>query len=109
MSHVGQWPRVWAVALLHLRPRLAQVNTATIYGTVTDPSGAAVPQATVNASNHQTGGTLECHHQRERRIHVHVSARRQLHDRDARSRIQGIAQHQRGTRRRSGSAPDDTP
>jgi carboxypeptidase family protein/TonB-dependent receptor-like protein len=36
---------------------LAQVNTATIYGTVIDPSGASVPAATVTATNEQTGGT----------------------------------------------------
>ncbi len=35
----------------------AQVNTATIFGTVTDPSGAAAVQAEVVASNEQTGGT----------------------------------------------------
>ena len=35
---------------------LAQVNTATIYGTVTDPSGAGVGGASVTATNEQTGG-----------------------------------------------------
>jgi hypothetical protein len=34
---------------------LAQVNTATIYGTVTYAYGAAVPAATVTATNEQTG------------------------------------------------------
>ena len=56
MFRVGQWPRVWALLLLQSAICLAQVNTATIYGAVTDPSGAAVPQASVNVSNHQTGG-----------------------------------------------------
>lgn len=36
---------------------LAQVNTATIYGTVSDPSDAAVPAANVIATNEHTGGT----------------------------------------------------
>lgn len=56
MSRVGRWPLVRA--LLFVIPALAssQVNTATIYGTVTDPSGAAVAQATVIVSNQQTGG-----------------------------------------------------
>ncbi|MGC8792292.1 MAG: TonB-dependent receptor [Bryobacteraceae bacterium] len=37
-------------------PVAAQVNTATIFGTVTDPSGASVAQAEVTATNEQTGG-----------------------------------------------------
>jgi Carboxypeptidase regulatory-like domain/TonB dependent receptor len=36
---------------------LAQVNTATIYGTVTEPSGASVRGANVTVSNEQTGAT----------------------------------------------------
>src|SRR5437867_2902065 len=35
----------------------AQVTTATIYGTVTDPSGAAIPSAPVVAVNELTGAT----------------------------------------------------
>jgi hypothetical protein len=35
----------------------AQVTTATLYGTVTDPTGAAVAGATVVASNERTNGT----------------------------------------------------
>lgn len=57
MSRVGLWPRVWALSLFLPALCLAQVNTATIYGTVTDPSGAAVVQATVNVSNQQTGAS----------------------------------------------------
>lgn len=57
MSRVGRWPLVRA--LLFVIPALAssQVNTATIYGTVTDPSGSAVAQATISVSNQQTGGS----------------------------------------------------
>src|SRR5262245_13893707 len=36
---------------------LAQVNTATIYGTVMEPSGASVRGANVTANNEQTGAT----------------------------------------------------
>ncbi|MGJ5813175.1 TonB-dependent receptor domain-containing protein [Paludibaculum fermentans] len=57
MSQVGHWPRVWAAAVLWSAVCLAQVNTATVYGTVTDPSGSAIPQAAVNAANLQTGGS----------------------------------------------------
>src|SRR5581483_7131685 len=38
-------------------PTHAQVTGATISGTVTDPSGAAVPNATVTAKNNGTGVT----------------------------------------------------
>ena len=57
MSRIGQRSRVWAAALFLPAIAFSQVNTATIYGTVTDPSGAAVAQATVNATNQQTGGS----------------------------------------------------
>ena len=33
----------------------AQVTTATVYGTVTDPTGASVPAATVILTHQQTG------------------------------------------------------
>ncbi len=58
MFPVRHWPLVVGVLLL-IGPALcwAQVTTATIYGTVADPSGAAVAQATVTATNEQTGGT----------------------------------------------------
>lgn len=57
MSRVGHWPRVWALSLFVSALSLAQVNTATIYGSVTDPSGAAVTQATVNATNQNTNAS----------------------------------------------------
>lgn len=58
MLTVKHWPAVAAILLLSIPAlSLAQVNTATIYGTVTDPSGASVAQANVTASNEQTGGT----------------------------------------------------
>ncbi len=57
MSQVRHRPRVWAASLLFSAPSLAHVNTATIYGTVTDPSGSAFPQAAINAANQQTGGS----------------------------------------------------
>lgn len=41
------------------QPEWAQVTTATIYGSVTDPSGAAVAQAAVTATNELTSGTWE--------------------------------------------------
>lgn len=55
MSRLMPW--LLAGALLVLVPALglAQVNTATIYGAVTDPSGASVAQASVTATNELTG------------------------------------------------------
>lgn len=38
-------------------PASAQVTTATIYGIVTDPSGAVIPAASVTATNELTGAT----------------------------------------------------
>src|SRR5580698_2806819 len=35
----------------------AQVTTATMYGTVTDPTGAAIPAAPVSIANELTGAT----------------------------------------------------
>src|SRR4051794_20996865 len=43
-----------AILFLSGRLGLAQANTATLYGTVTDPSGAAVPNATVTLTNQGT-------------------------------------------------------
>lgn len=57
MSHVRHWSIVWALALCLPALSIAQVNTATILGTVTDPSGAAVAQAAITATNQQTGNT----------------------------------------------------
>ena len=57
MLRIGRRSRVWAAALFLPAIALSQVNTATVYGTVTDPSGAAVVQATVTATNQQTGGS----------------------------------------------------
>src|ERR1017187_8373118 len=44
-----------AWALLGATVNVAQINDATILGTVTDPSGAVVPGATVTATNELTG------------------------------------------------------
>lgn len=41
--------------LVALRPALAQQDTATIVGEVTDPSGAVAPRAAVTALNVETG------------------------------------------------------
>lgn len=57
MSRVPSASFVWALVCLIPGLSFAQVNTATIYGTVTDPSGAAVVQAAVTATNEQTGGS----------------------------------------------------
>ncbi|HEY3455925.1 MAG TPA: TonB-dependent receptor [Bryobacteraceae bacterium] len=57
MFPVRHLPIVWATVALSSVPCFAQVNTATIFGTVTDPSGAAVAKATITAGNEQTGGS----------------------------------------------------
>lgn len=48
-----------ALALAIVVPALgfAQVNTATIFGTITDPSGGAIANASVTATNEQTAAT----------------------------------------------------
>src|SRR5947209_1628188 len=48
-----------AIAVLIILPviALAQITSATIVGTITDPSGAQVPSATVTARNVDTGLT----------------------------------------------------
>ncbi len=58
MSSRKHWVPLAVVMLLSLAvPSLAQVNTATIYGTVTDPSGGAVPQAAVTVTHEQTAAS----------------------------------------------------
>ena len=47
--------RYVSIALLALSPLLAQESTGTISGTVTDPSGAVIPQAAIVIANVQTG------------------------------------------------------
>src|SRR3954463_5485234 len=49
---------VAAFALLQIAPLNGQVTTATFYGTITDPSGAAVSGATVRLVNQSTGVEL---------------------------------------------------
>src|ERR1044071_6927242 len=44
-----------AVSLLCVNLASAQVITSTLYGTVTDPSGAPIPGVTVTATNDETG------------------------------------------------------
>lgn len=56
MSRSNCWPAVAIVTLLLPALTTAQVNTATIFGTVTDPSGASVATAEVIATNELTGG-----------------------------------------------------
>src|SRR5215831_268533 len=50
-------PRSFLVAILLLSPLLsrAQIVNASLYGSVTDPSGAAIPGATITATNVATG------------------------------------------------------
>lgn len=48
---------VAVLAILFRAPLLAQRATATISGTITDPSGATLPEAVVRATNVNTGGT----------------------------------------------------
>ena len=55
--------RAWVALLISLwmlpaNPVWAQVTTATVYGTVTDPTGASVPGATVTLTHQQTGAPV---------------------------------------------------
>lgn len=48
-----------AMAALASAPLLAQVSTGSIGGTISDPSGGAIPEASVTARNEQTGATFQ--------------------------------------------------
>jgi hypothetical protein len=48
-----------AIAVLASAPLLAQVSTGSIGGTISDPSGGAIPEASVTARNEQTGATFQ--------------------------------------------------
>ena len=49
--------RLACLALCAALPALAQVTTATLYGRIMDPSGAAIPQAKILLTNEQTNAT----------------------------------------------------
>jgi hypothetical protein len=49
----------WALAVLLCAPLLAQVNTGSIGGTITDASGGGIPEASITARNEQTGATFQ--------------------------------------------------
>ena len=53
-------------ALIAPPPASAQALYGSITGTVTDPQGAAIPGATVTATNTGTGLKVECRHGRRR-------------------------------------------
>lgn len=57
MSPYAQRPFAWAILLFIPALCVAQVNTASVFGTVTDPSGSAVPKASVTVSHQQMGGS----------------------------------------------------
>ena len=46
---------IWAIAFLFAGQSRAQVAGATLSGTITDPSGAAIPTAEVSVTNKETG------------------------------------------------------
>src|SRR2546427_11508403 len=51
-----------AVALMlvfSLPPSYGQIVNATLYGTITDPTGAAIPEASVTATNVATGAATK--------------------------------------------------
>ena len=52
-----------------------QVTTATVYGNVTDGSGAQIPGAPVVIVNEETGAVADRHDEHDWRIHLQLPAR----------------------------------
>jgi hypothetical protein len=54
IKRFSRWVAVAALLVCSMRPAFAQLTTADILGTVTDPTGAAVPNATIVVTNVDT-------------------------------------------------------
>ena len=52
------WISLWTALFLAAPASFSQSTNASIYGTVRDPSGAAVPKVSVIATNIKTGVAL---------------------------------------------------
>ena len=65
-------------ALVPAAPAAAQLSAGRIVGTVTDPSKAAIPRATVVATDTATNVAGHRHHQRSRRLRRHPAQSRRL-------------------------------
>ena len=55
MTRFARWLAVFCMALIVSLAAIGQENTATVYGTVTDPSSAAIPGVKVTITNELTG------------------------------------------------------
>ena len=64
------------VALVVVSGALAQTGTTSVRGTVTDPHGASVPDATVTLTSPEIGVTLTTKTDRRARINFWKSGRR---------------------------------
>ena len=50
---------LWMLAILSAGFASGQIRSGTIVGTVTDPAGAAIPEANVSATSQETNQTFE--------------------------------------------------
>ena len=79
-----------SIALLHPASAFAQLTSGDIVGTVTDPSGAGVPHATVTATNNSTGVANYRTGERPRRVPFPEPADWQIRDQGYGAWVSGL-------------------
>ena len=113
---IGCLVTIWALVGILLLPSTAraQAVTGTLLGNVTDSSGAAVPGATVTATEVQTNIEPDRSHQRSGQLHLLQPAERHLHrgrrapglQEGGTAEREGRRQHDRPRRHEARSRPD---